>query len=287
VIPLPAHSADFVCSKELPANQLASARARRFLREVLTGRLSSTATPPGQDPIPAPGTVPQGLVDNAVLLVSELVTNAVVYAGTDIDVVCRLERHPDAAVAVVVEVADRHPSRGVRGAAEARHGEPGYGLQLVSALSQAWGVTYRRSEKRVWFRLESSSAEPGFLGADATPARTGETGAPGTAPPGDAGPPEHLAPSHGYAAEWVDRGGPSFLAETSELLAGQLDPGMVAALAAQLLVPRLADWCGIWLRTQGGGLKLSRVWHVDEKRIVALREERRGHALALAGERRV
>ncbi|MGX1668982.1 SpoIIE family protein phosphatase [Streptomyces sp. NPDC055400] len=273
MIPLPAHSADFVCSKELPANQLASARARRFLREVLTGRLSSTATPPGQDPIPAPGTVPQGLVEDAVLLVSELVTNAVVYAGTDIDVVCRLERHPDAAVAVVVEVADRHPSRGVRGAADARHGESGYGLQLVSALSQAWGVTYRRSEKRVWFRLESSSAEPGFAGADATPARTGETAAPGTAPPGDAGPPEHLAHSHGYAAEWVDRGGPSFLAETSELLAGQLDQGMVAALAAQLLVPRLADWCGIWLRTQGSGLKLSRVWHVDEQRIVALREE--------------
>ncbi|MGW6353739.1 SpoIIE family protein phosphatase [Streptomyces sp. NPDC055092] len=274
MIPLPAHSADFVCSKELPANQLASAQARRFLREVLTGRLTSTATPPGQDPIPAPGTVPQGLVDNAVLLVSELVTNAVVYAGTDIDVVCRLERHPNAGVAVVVEVADRHPSRGVRGAADARHGEPGYGLQLVSALSQAWGVTYRRSEKRVWFRLESSSLEPGPA-KETTPARAGETGAPGTAhaAPGDVRPPEHLARSHGYAAEWVDRSGPSFLAETSELLAGQLDQGMVAALAAQLLVPRLADWCGIWLRTQGGGLQLSRVWHVDESRIVPLREE--------------
>ncbi|MGW6142637.1 SpoIIE family protein phosphatase [Streptomyces sp. NPDC055140] len=274
MIPLPAHSADFVCSKELPANQLASAQARRFVREVLTGRMPSTATPPGQDPIPAPGTVPQGLVDNAVLLVSELVTNAVVYAGTDIDVVCRLERHPNAAVAVVVEVADRHPSRGVRGAADARHGEPGYGLQLVSALSQAWGVTYRRSEKRVWFRLESSSVEPG-PSKEATPPRTGETGAPGTvqAAPGDVRPPEEQERSHRYAAEWVDRSGPSFLAETSELLAGQLDQGMVAALAAQLLVPRLADWCGIWLRTQGRGLQLSRVWHVDERRIVPLRDE--------------
>ncbi|MFE5025748.1 SpoIIE family protein phosphatase [Streptomyces sp. NPDC056656] len=272
MIPLPAHSAEFVCSKELPANQLASARARRFLREVFTGRLPSTATPPGQDPVPAPGTVPQGLVDNAVLLVSELVTNAVVYAGTDIDVVCRLEWHPDAGVAVVVEVVDRHPSRGLRSAADARHGEPGYGLQLVSALSQAWGVTYRRSEKRVWFRLESSSAEPGSVGADATPARTG---GPVTVQGAhaDARPPDHPARSLGYAAEWVDRGGPSFLAETSELLAGQLDQGMVAALAAQLLVPRLADWCGIWLRTQGRGLQLSRVWHVDERRIVPLRQE--------------
>ncbi|MFG2661765.1 ATP-binding protein, partial [Streptomyces sp. NPDC048425] len=188
-----------MCSKELPANQLASAQARRFLREVLTGRMTSTAMPPGQDPIPAPGTVPQGLVDNAVLLVSELVTNAVVYAGTDIDVVCRLERHPNAGVAVVVEVADRHPSRGVRGAADARHGELGYGLQLVSALSQAWGVTYRRSEKRVWFRLESSSVEPGPA-KEATPGRSGESDAPRTAQaaPGDVRPTEPLARSHGY-----------------------------------------------------------------------------------------
>ncbi|MFH8735447.1 SpoIIE family protein phosphatase [Streptomyces sp. NPDC017964] len=267
-----------MCSKELPANQLASAQARRFLREVLAGGMASTATPPGQDAVPAVGLVPQGLIDNAVLLASELVTNAVVYAGTDIDVVCRLERHPDTGLAVVVEVVDRHPSRGVRAAADARHGEPGYGLQLVSAISQAWGVTYRRSEKRVWFRLEASSAEPGSVATQATAARTGEAAGPGTgqAPAGiaestDAR--EHLVRSHGYAAEWVDHSGPSFLAETSELLAGQLDQSMVAALAAQLLVPRLADWCGIWLRTQGRGLQLSRVWHVDERRIVPLREE--------------
>ena len=103
--------------------------------------------------------VPEELVDDAVLLVSELVTNAVVYAGTDIDVVCRLERHPATRVGVVVEVADRHPSRGVRGGADTRRGEPGYGLQLVSALSESWGVTYRRAEKRVWFRLEAAEGD--------------------------------------------------------------------------------------------------------------------------------
>ncbi|MFF2503074.1 SpoIIE family protein phosphatase [Streptomyces sp. NPDC058067] len=279
-MPLPAHAAEFVCSKELPANQLAAARARRFLRAALSGGTPATVTPPDEQPVPAPGPVPQDLVDNAVLLVSELVTNAVVYAGTDIDVVCRLEQHPDTGSAVVVEVADRHPSRGVRGGADAHHGEPGYGLQLVSALSQAWGVTYRRSEKRVWFRLEASAAEAGATGADATALRADETTGPG---PGRAGsrvtesrharPSSSLAHRHGYAAEWVDHSGPAFLAETSELLAGQLDQSMVTALAAQLLVPRLADWCGIWLRTQGGGLQLSRVWHVDEGRIVALREE--------------
>ncbi|MEU6658790.1 ATP-binding SpoIIE family protein phosphatase [Streptomyces sp. NPDC046821] len=308
MIPLPARAAEFVCSKELPANQLAAAGARRFLRAALSGDMPATAKPAtakpatakpaGEEPQATPGPVRQDLVDNAVLLASELVTNAVVYAGTDITVVCRLEQHPDTGVAVVVEVADRHPSRRVRGGTDARRGEPGYGLQLVSALSQAWGVTYRRSEKRVWFRLEASAMEasattgstgPGSMElgsngaeadaevdaeADATAHRADQTTGPGMERVRS----HHVRPSAlrhspGSAADWVDRSGPAFLAETSELLAGQLDQGMVTALAAQLLVPRLADWCGIWLRTHKSGLQLSRVWHVDERRIVPLREE--------------
>lgn len=281
MILLPAHAAESVSRKALSANQHAAAQARRFLRAALVGGggASATGTPPSGEKARAPGQVPQELVDNAVLLVSEVVTNAVIYAGTDIDVVCRLERHPDTGVAVVVEVADCHPSRGVRGGADTRHGEPGYGLQLVSALSQAWGVTYRRAEKRVWFRLEAAAAEPGSPGAGARPRidRTGGAGirhaGPAVTESRRARASVHRAHAHGSAAEWVDRGGPSFLAETSELLAGQLDQDMVTALAAQLLVPRLADWCGIWLSTQGMGPQLSRVWHVDEQRIVPLREE--------------
>ncbi|WP_327273265.1 SpoIIE family protein phosphatase [Streptomyces sp. NBC_01224] len=283
VIPLSVHASQSVSRKGLSANQLAAARAREFVCAALhgwtaeladgSGASATDATPDAgaaPAPVPIPGEIEE-LVDDAVLLVSELVTNAVMYAGTDIDVVCRLERNPVTRVGVVVEVVDRHPSRGVRGPVDTRHGEPGFGLQLVNALSESWGVTYRRAEKRVWFRLEVAARE--------TPVTEPASSGPGTAEPGsdarshDAGPPVHPAHAHGYTPEWTDRGGPSFLAETSELLAGQLDEAMVTALAAQMLVPRLADWCGIWLSTPGRGLQLSRVWHADEQRIAPLREE--------------
>ncbi|MYW30489.1 SpoIIE family protein phosphatase, partial [Streptomyces sp. SID2119] len=69
-------------------------------------------------------------------------------------------------------------------------------------------------------------------------------------------------------AVWDSRGAPAFLAEASDLLAGQLDEDLVAAIAGQLLVPRLADWCAIWLEAEGGGPgaepRLARVWHSDE-----------------------
>lgn len=286
------YTTESVSRKGLPANQLAAAGARKFVRALLTER----ATAPPATAGPGAAAISAELIHDAVLLTSELVTNAVMYAGTDIDVACRLEhdgpgaagsdgeRRPAAVgaesgdgerrrakVGVVVEVSDRHPARGVRGGVDARTGEPGFGLQLVSALAESWGVTYRHAVKTVWFRLEATEGEP--LRARAAPA------APRRESPGPEPPVRPLRPApptgrpHGFAAEWADRGGPSFLAETSELLAGQLDQDMVTALAAQLLVPRLADWCAIWLTTEGGGVQLSRVWHVDERRITPLRAE--------------
>ncbi|GES30824.1 SpoIIE family protein phosphatase [Streptomyces angustmyceticus] len=268
------HTTESVSRKGLPANQLAAAGARKFVRALLTER----ATAPSATAGPGAAAISAELIHDAVLLTSELVTNAVMYAGTDIDVTCRLEhggpdpegngeRHP-ARVGVVVEVSDRHPARGVRGGVDARTGEPGYGLQLVSALAEAWGVTYRRAVKTVWFRLEATEGQP--LRPRAVPSRESREPAPSVAPVRPVAPRRR---PHGFAAEWADRGGPSFLAETSELLAGQLDQDMVTALAAQLLVPRLADWCAIWLTTEGGGVQLSRVWHVDERRIAPLRDE--------------
>jgi serine phosphatase RsbU (regulator of sigma subunit) len=67
--------------------------------------------------------------------------------------------------------------------------------------------------------------------------------------------------------DWMDRAGASFLAEASELLAGQLDEDLLAALAGQLLVPTLADWCAVWLTTDNHALRLANVWHLDECRI--------------------
>ncbi|RZB13475.1 protein phosphatase [Streptomyces sp. F001] len=210
------------------------------------------------------------LAHDAMVVVSELVTNAVVHAGTDVELVCCLQ--PESG-AVVVEVCDHHPSRAPRdGESEAAYeaAEYGRGLRLVAALSEAWGVTYRRGAKTVWARV---SAE-GSSDADALE-RAGFPGA------------ELLAPEPHRSErdrDWLGRGALSFLAEASDLLAGQLDEDLVAALTGQLIVPRLADWCAVWLEDEalggrGGwgdgtgapGPRLARVWHSSEERIEELR----------------
>jgi hypothetical protein len=102
-----------------------------------------------------------GLVDDAVLLTSELVTNAVVHAGTPVQVTCRLA---DGAVEVVVR--DGHPARLVPEIPEdEKHPTErtgGRGLLLPAALASAWGVAYGRNSKAVWFRLGLDGPVPGL-----------------------------------------------------------------------------------------------------------------------------
>ncbi len=62
----------------------------------------------------------------------------------------------------------------------------------------------------------------------------------------------------------------SFLAEASDLLAGTLDQEKTIALAAQLVVPRLAAWCAALLPDEEGELRPAYVWHADETRVDAL-----------------
>ncbi|HYZ52761.1 MAG TPA: PP2C family protein-serine/threonine phosphatase [Streptosporangiaceae bacterium] len=103
----------------------------------------------------------------------------------------------------------------------------------MRTLAESWGVTYRRAQKAVWFRLEGQEAESGARVLPDMGLRREMGGAEGRVP----------SPLHslgGTAAGQADSMGPSFLAEASELLAGQLDEDMVAALAGQLLVPRFA-----------------------------------------------
>jgi len=94
------------------------------------------------------------IVDDAVVLTSELVTNAVVHAGTSADVLCL--RSDDG---VRIEVADRYPEREIPLQATAVNmGSPdregGRGLQLCAALAGRWGVEYTPTHKQVWFQLE-------------------------------------------------------------------------------------------------------------------------------------
>jgi anti-sigma regulatory factor (Ser/Thr protein kinase) len=163
----------------------AAAAARRFIRDTLrTWRLGG----------PEPGRAE--LIDDAVLLTSELVTNAVVHAGTPVQVTCRL-----AESAVEVAVLDRHPVQLVpgrpRSGAGAADRTSGRGLLLPAELASSWGVTYARTAKAVWFRLGLDPDPP--AAAPATP------GSPGTAV---AEPPPLAAPAPSpRSPSWITESG--------------------------------------------------------------------------------
>ncbi|WP_206317514.1 SpoIIE family protein phosphatase [Streptomyces composti] len=262
--------------------------------------------------------------EDATLVASELVTNAVVHAGTDVQLTCRLEGDTGA---LVVEVTDQHPARAPREGAPAlaaaqEPGEVGRGLRLVAALSEAWGITYRPVAKTVWARLPAEGRTPleesgAYTGEAAhllasAPGRSGQSTAgpeweSGAAQKGAGGAGQRPETLDAEGAEdwagaskgvlfgddwlegrarregaWLGRGALSFLAEASDLLAGQLDEDLVAALTGQLIVPRLADWCAVWLEDEAGGhggwsatawsggARLARVWHASENRIEGL-----------------
>ncbi|CAM5605289.1 SpoIIE family protein phosphatase [Streptomyces narbonensis] len=93
------------------------------------------------------------LVNDAVVLTSELVTNAVIHAGTSAEVLCL--RSEDS---IRVEVADRYPEREIPVQSGRTLGNPdrenGRGLLLCAALAHRWGVDYSPTRKHVWFHLD-------------------------------------------------------------------------------------------------------------------------------------
>ncbi|TPQ15894.1 SpoIIE family protein phosphatase [Streptomyces sporangiiformans] len=134
----------------------------RTRSSVITARAAASFDPVGRSVATARSFVRDTLqgwgfadiVDDAVVLTSELVTNAVVHAGTSADVLCL--RSDDG---VRIEVADRYPEREIPlQAAAINMGSPdregGRGLQLCAALSGRWGVEYTPTHKQVWFQLD-------------------------------------------------------------------------------------------------------------------------------------
>ncbi|MFZ4272149.1 SpoIIE family protein phosphatase [Streptomyces arboris] len=263
-----AHGPRLASRTSLPGIPLAPSAARRFVRAAL-----AEWTGLG---VPAAVGFSDRLADDAVTVTNELVTNAVVHAGTTVDLVLRLEEEggDEPSAALVLEVTDHHPARPVSGDESGGPGrteteepaglpdpaEYGRGLQLVATLAESWGITYRTGLKTVWARLPVDDWSGTPAPPDQDSVRRGLRAA------------EILAPAARRTerddAVWDSRGAPAFLAEASDLLAGQLDEDLVAAIAGQLLVPRLADWCAIWLEAEGGGPgaepRLARVWHSDE-----------------------
>jgi anti-sigma regulatory factor (Ser/Thr protein kinase) len=122
-----------------PADRTAVARARRFVRDTLAGWGADDAT------------------DDAVLLTSELATNAVIHARTPFEVICR-----SAGGTVQVEVVDGDGSRVLPAPG---HGDDpdrisGRGLLMPVMLAAEWGVSYAAASKTVWFRLCTNSGPP-------------------------------------------------------------------------------------------------------------------------------
>lgn len=109
------------------------AAARRFVGRALEGR--------------------QGLSqddrDAALLLVSELVTNAVVHAHSAVEVSVRVDNGT-----LRIAVRDQDPTVPVRRAAD---DGGGFGLWLLEELTQACGVQVGGSAKTVWFSLAPRS----------------------------------------------------------------------------------------------------------------------------------
>ena len=126
-------------SLELQPDATAASAARRFVGRALGPELA------------------EGVVDSVSLVASELVTNAVLHAGT----VVRLSLARTEQGSVRIEVADQSPNP-----ASPRHysddSATGRGLVLVGALARRWGVDLSEAGggKTVWAEVDTEPDAP-------------------------------------------------------------------------------------------------------------------------------
>lgn len=127
---------------QLPAEASSAAVARDAVR-----RLVLTAGPDTQS------ASSQQALDRVVLLTSEVVTNAVLHAGTPLRLTATIE-----AGRVVVRVYDgaRIPPRR---RAYRNDDANGRGMHLVDALADQWGIEETVAGKCVWFSITVSAGE--------------------------------------------------------------------------------------------------------------------------------
>jgi anti-sigma regulatory factor (Ser/Thr protein kinase) len=126
-------------TKVLDSSPASASTARHFVADTLEGQA---------DP---------NLIETGVLLVSELVTNAVLHALSEIEL--SVVVHGDT---VRIEVVDHSPVLPARKNYSEEAGT-GRGLLLVEAMASAWGSELREGGKVVWFEVvpavEESSAD--------------------------------------------------------------------------------------------------------------------------------
>ncbi len=133
----------------LPAHPSSVGRARRLVRQHLQG----TALEP--------------LADTAELVVSEVVTNAIVHTGDGIEVATSLDD-----TGLRVEVADSSTHLPVVASYDAM-ASTGWGLHLVAELTDQWGVETRPDGKVFWFHIGLTVRESGRLSPDMVMSTTG------------------------------------------------------------------------------------------------------------------
>ncbi len=126
----------------LPAHPSSVGRARQLLRSELLG----TALEP--------------LTETAELVVSEVVTNAIVHTGTAIELAALLDH-----TGLRVEVADSGKHLPVMASYDAM-ASTGRGLHLVAELTDRWGVEARAGGKVFWFHLGLSVRDEAAPGTD-------------------------------------------------------------------------------------------------------------------------
>jgi anti-sigma regulatory factor (Ser/Thr protein kinase) len=119
-----------VAAITLPPEPASVPAARQFVREFLAGE-----------------DVDSVLALPALLLTSELVTNGVIHAHTDLDLQAEVAND-----SLRVEVIDHGDGCPVPGHA-APDAEWGRGLSVVSELATRWGVVMEPGWKSVWFEL--------------------------------------------------------------------------------------------------------------------------------------
>jgi anti-sigma regulatory factor (Ser/Thr protein kinase) len=132
---------------ELPAVASSAAAARAAVRSYLRG---------------APGEVDSQALDRALLLTSEIVTNAILHARTPLRLVVCLDNGE-----AEVRVYDGGQALPRRRSYQPDAGT-GRGMNLVEALADRWGVEATPAGKCVWFAVAVS--------ATARPSRTAQRG---------------------------------------------------------------------------------------------------------------
>ena len=89
------------------------------------------------------------LNDDVALLITELVSNAVRHAGTDVSVSVAL-----CPTGVRVEVGDDQPEVPGEIGPAGEMAEGGRGLEIVAKLASRWGVATRAPGKTIWFEVD-------------------------------------------------------------------------------------------------------------------------------------